>query len=144
MQKRCDPLHEPNLSAPGSHTIYAKIPPNLHEHPCECPRWTMPISRLLTEVIGLDSSEADGLPQKICVVCISYLKHAYTFRRQAIDNVAALLAARYLVTRRAVPFQKNLDKQQLMQTVVADDYGGTYAEDSEPGWRTKRCCFPKD
>ncbi|KAL1394766.1 hypothetical protein pipiens_011714 [Culex pipiens pipiens] len=71
--------HEPNLSAPGSHTIYAKIPPNLHEHPCECPRWTMPISRLLTEVTGLDSSEADGLPQKICVVCISYLKHAYTF-----------------------------------------------------------------
>ncbi|KAL9705300.1 hypothetical protein quinque_008818 [Culex quinquefasciatus] len=64
--------HEPNLSAPGSHTIYAKIPPNLHEHPCECPCWTMPISRLLTEVTGLDSSEADGLPQKICVVCISY------------------------------------------------------------------------
>uniref|UniRef100_A0A8D8A3L9 (northern house mosquito) hypothetical protein n=1 Tax=Culex pipiens TaxID=7175 RepID=A0A8D8A3L9_CULPI len=66
-------------SAPGSHTIYAKIPPYLHEHPRECPRWTMPISRLLTEVTGLDSSEVDGLPQKICVVCISYLKHAYTF-----------------------------------------------------------------
>ncbi|XP_038114408.1 uncharacterized protein LOC119768083 [Culex quinquefasciatus] len=138
MQKRCDPLndgfaegngelffkHEPNLSAPGSHTIYAKIPPNLHEHPCECPRWTMPISRLLTEVTGLDSSEADGLLQKICVVCISYLKHAYTFQRQAIDNVAALLAARYLVTRRAVPFQKNLDKQQLMQTCCLMGMGG--------------------
>uniref|UniRef100_A0A8D8P8R1 (northern house mosquito) hypothetical protein n=1 Tax=Culex pipiens TaxID=7175 RepID=A0A8D8P8R1_CULPI len=154
-------------SAPGSHTIYAKIPPYLHEHPRECPRWTMPISRLLTEVTGLDSSEVDGLPQKICVVCISYLKHAYTFRRQAIDNVAALLAARYLVTRqtndgsakkdlddpiepvvikpavirpemndvcqrmmtagpdgRAVPFQKNLDRQQLMQTCCLMGMGG--------------------
>ncbi|EDS43135.1 conserved hypothetical protein [Culex quinquefasciatus] len=57
----------PTCSAPGSHTIYAKILPYLHEHPRECPRWTMPISRLLTEVTGLDSSEADDLPQKICV-----------------------------------------------------------------------------
>ncbi|KAL9705121.1 hypothetical protein quinque_008639 [Culex quinquefasciatus] len=58
----------PICSAPGSHTFYDKIPPYLHEHPRDCPRWTMTIGRLLTEVTGLDSSEADGLPQKICVV----------------------------------------------------------------------------
>ncbi|EDS26106.1 Tbp-1 [Culex quinquefasciatus] len=58
----------PIYSAPGSHTFYDKIPPYLHEHPRDCPRWTMTIGRLLTEVTGLDSSEADGLPQKICVV----------------------------------------------------------------------------
>ncbi|XP_055595279.1 uncharacterized protein LOC129745915 [Uranotaenia lowii] len=84
-------------SAPGSHSLFAKIPPYLHEHPRECGRWKKPIHKLVTEVTGLDISEDDGLPLKICVLCISYLKHAYTFRRQAIDNAAALLAARYIV-----------------------------------------------
>ncbi|XP_058828765.1 uncharacterized protein LOC131688492 [Topomyia yanbarensis] len=94
-------------SAPGSHSLFAKIPPYLHEHPRECPRWTMPIGKLVTEVAGIDISKDDGLPQKICVLCISYLKHAYTFRRQTIDNVAALLAARYLV---GLQEQRNNDK----------------------------------
>ncbi|XP_053688289.1 uncharacterized protein LOC128737638 [Sabethes cyaneus] len=84
-------------SAPGSHSLFAKIPPYLHEHPRECPRWSMPICKLVTEVAGIEINEDDELPQKICVVCISYLKHAYTFRRQTIDNVAAVLAARYLI-----------------------------------------------
>ncbi|XP_055536127.1 uncharacterized protein LOC129724878 [Wyeomyia smithii] len=84
-------------SAPGSHSLFAKIPPYLHEHPRECPRWTLPICKLLAEVTGIEISEDDGLPQRICVLCISYLKHAYIFRRQTIDNVAAVLAARYLI-----------------------------------------------
>lgn len=81
-------------SSPGSHSILDKIPPYLHEDPCEYPRWTAAIRKLITDVTGLEISKDDGLPQKICVLCISYLKHAHNFRRQAINNVAALLAAK--------------------------------------------------
>lgn len=84
-------------SAPGSHSIFQRIPAYLHEHPRECARWPFQIHRLITEVTGLEITQDDGLPQHICVLCISYLKHAYTFRRQTIDNVAALLAAKYLI-----------------------------------------------
>ncbi|XP_019546550.3 uncharacterized protein LOC109416897 [Aedes albopictus] len=147
-------------SAPGSHSLFLKIPAYLHEHPRECARWSTPIHRLVTEVTGLEITPDDGLPQKICVVCISYLKHAYTFRRQTIDNVAALLAAKYLIgvqerrkdtqkeveeviptmvnpsvvranvneisyeminvggkKRKAIPYQKNLDKEVLQQVL---------------------------
>ncbi|XP_062534833.1 uncharacterized protein LOC134204009 [Armigeres subalbatus] len=108
-------------SAPGSHNIFLKIPAYLHEHPRECVRWSSPIHRLVTEVTGLDITPDDGLPQKICVVCISYLKHAYTFRRQTIDNVAALLAAKYLigVQEQSKDAKKNVDIMELIPTMVS-------------------------
>ncbi|XP_065089417.1 uncharacterized protein LOC135710700 [Ochlerotatus camptorhynchus] len=108
-------------STPGSHSIFVKIPAYLHEHPRECARWTMPIHRLVTEVTGLDITVDDGLPQKICVLCISYLKHAYTFRRQTIDNVAALLAAKYLLgVQEQRKESKNMDDmEEIIPTMVA-------------------------
>lgn len=36
------------------------------------------------------------MPQKICSVCVSYLKHACIFRQQAIDNVKSLKTAKEL------------------------------------------------
>ncbi|XP_055625322.1 uncharacterized protein LOC129768001 isoform X2 [Toxorhynchites rutilus septentrionalis] len=81
-------------SSPGSHSIFDKIAPYLHAHPREIPRWGTPICKLVTDVTGLEISKDDGLPQKICVLCISYLKHAHTFRQQAIDNVGSILAAK--------------------------------------------------
>lgn len=78
----------------------------------------MPIHRLVTEVTGLDMTADDGLPQKICVLCISYLKHAYTFRRQTIDNVAALLAAKYLLGAQEER-KESKNGEEIIPTMVA-------------------------
>ncbi|XP_038103986.1 uncharacterized protein LOC119765023 [Culex quinquefasciatus] len=48
----------PTCSALGSHTIYAKI---------LCPRWTVPISRLLTEMTGLERVPAALLASRYLV-----------------------------------------------------------------------------
>lgn len=42
----------------------------------------------------------DGLPQKICTVCISYLKHAAIFRTQVITNVDNLRVATGLSSKK--------------------------------------------
>lgn len=42
----------------------------------------------------LQISKDDRLPQKICSVCISYLKHATIFRQQALDNIRNLKTAK--------------------------------------------------
>uniref|UniRef100_A0A182NPN6 ZAD domain-containing protein n=1 Tax=Anopheles dirus TaxID=7168 RepID=A0A182NPN6_9DIPT len=87
-------------SSPGSHSIFGRIPAYCHEHYREYARWKQPIFLLIAEVTGVEIKENDGLPKRICVLCISYLKHAYTFRRQAIDNIAGLLTAKYLASQR--------------------------------------------
>lgn len=38
----------------------------------------------------------DELPQRACSICISYLKHAYTFRQQALDTICSLRLAKAL------------------------------------------------
>ncbi|XP_049539321.1 uncharacterized protein LOC125953659 [Anopheles darlingi] len=83
-------------SSPGSHSIFTRIPAFLHDHYREYARWKQPIYLLIVEVTGVEITNNDSLPKKICELCISYLKHAYTFRRQALDNIAGLLAAKYL------------------------------------------------
>ncbi|XP_035793822.1 uncharacterized protein LOC118467434 [Anopheles albimanus] len=83
-------------SSPGSHSIFTRIPAFLHDHYREYARWKQPIYLLIVEVTGVEITNNDALPKKICELCISYLKHAYTFRRQALDNIAGLLAAKYL------------------------------------------------
>uniref|UniRef100_A0AAG5DTI7 ZAD domain-containing protein n=1 Tax=Anopheles atroparvus TaxID=41427 RepID=A0AAG5DTI7_ANOAO len=98
-------------SAPGSHSIFARIPAYCHEHYREYARWKQPIYLLISEVTGIEITDNDGLPKKICVLCISYLKHAYTFRRQTIDNMAGLLAAKYLSGNRPVMKKKLPDEE---------------------------------
>lgn len=39
-------------------------------------------------------SPDDGLPQNICALCISYLKHATTFRKQAVNTCLNFLAVK--------------------------------------------------
>ncbi|XP_058129955.1 uncharacterized protein LOC131286858 [Anopheles ziemanni] len=97
-------------SGPGSHSIFARIPAYCHEHYREFARWKQPIHTLISEVTGIEITETDGLPKKICVLCISYLKHAFTFRRQTIDNMTGLLAAKYLSDNRSMIKKKLLNE----------------------------------
>lgn len=57
-------------------------------------------------------TKGDGFPEKMCALCISYLKHASSFRQQVINNLVDLKTAQ-LIT------QKNLsssDKESLLIT----------------------------
>lgn len=79
-------------SSRGDYDIFTIIPSYLHASPNEFLLWQKPINKLLEETTGLSVSEDDGLPQKMCALCISYLKHAATFRQQAINNAMSLKA----------------------------------------------------
>ncbi|XP_055856335.1 uncharacterized protein LOC129919475 [Episyrphus balteatus] len=79
-------------SSRGDYDIFTIIPSYLHASPNEFLLWQQPINKLLEETTGLSVNEDDGLPQKMCALCISYLKHAATFRHQAINNAISLKA----------------------------------------------------
>lgn len=79
-------------SSRGDYDIFTIIPSYLHASPNEFLLWQKPINKLLEETTGLSVNEDDGLPQKMCALCISYLKHAATFRQQAINNAMSLKA----------------------------------------------------
>lgn len=81
-------------SSPGSHDIHGKIPRYVHEVPTDHEYWTAPISKLIAEATGMKILHDDGLPQRICVVCISYMKHSYTFQRQLVQNTASMIMIR--------------------------------------------------
>uniref|UniRef100_A0A182KDS4 Uncharacterized protein n=1 Tax=Anopheles christyi TaxID=43041 RepID=A0A182KDS4_9DIPT len=106
-------------SSVGSHSIFGRIPAYCHEHYREYARWKQPIFMLIAEVTGVEITENDGLPKRICVLCISYLKHAYTFRRQAIDNIAGLLTAKYLSNLRPESKKSAVDSDS--QLVIGRD-----------------------
>uniref|UniRef100_A0A182Q5A7 ZAD domain-containing protein n=1 Tax=Anopheles farauti TaxID=69004 RepID=A0A182Q5A7_9DIPT len=106
-------------SSPGSHSIFGRIPAYCHEHYREYARWKQPIFVLIAEVTGVEITENDGLPKRICVLCISYLKHAYTFRRQAIDNIAGLLTAKFLAFQR--PEKKKATEEDADAGMIGRD-----------------------
>ncbi|XP_055386800.1 putative histone-lysine N-methyltransferase 1 isoform X2 [Condylostylus longicornis] len=84
-------------SSPGDYDIFAPIPAYLHASPNEFLLWPKDISKMMEETTGLVITIDDKLlPRKICALCISYLKHAATFRQQAIDNILNLKAAQLL------------------------------------------------
>uniref|UniRef100_A0A182T614 ZAD domain-containing protein n=1 Tax=Anopheles maculatus TaxID=74869 RepID=A0A182T614_9DIPT len=115
-------------SCPGSHSIFARIPAYCHEHYREYARWKQPIFQLIAEVTGVEITTNDGLPKRICVLCISYLKHAYTFRRQAIDNIAGLLAAKYLSNLRPETKKPPVDSERLIgrDEIISTEDGTAY------------------
>ncbi|KAH8412186.1 hypothetical protein KR009_000350 [Drosophila setifemur] len=80
-------------SSPAHYEIFAKIPTYLHGSTNEFLNWQKPINMLLEETTGLKNSTDDGLPRYICAPCISYLKHAVTFREQSIQNALSLKLA---------------------------------------------------
>ncbi|XP_017860439.1 PREDICTED: uncharacterized protein LOC108612060 isoform X1 [Drosophila arizonae] len=77
-------------SSPADYNIFAKIPTYLHGSTNEFLNFQKPINVLLEETSGLKISPDDGLPSVICALCISYLKHAVTFREQCIKNALSL------------------------------------------------------
>ncbi|XP_030561405.1 uncharacterized protein LOC115763105 [Drosophila novamexicana] len=77
-------------SSPADYNIFAKIPTYLHGSTNEFLNYQKPINVLLEETSGLKNSPDDGLPSFICALCISYLKHAVTFREQCIKNALSL------------------------------------------------------
>ncbi|XP_032595040.2 uncharacterized protein LOC6566847 [Drosophila grimshawi] len=77
-------------SSPADYNIFAKIPTYLHGSTNEFLNYQKPINVLLEETSGLKNSTDDGLPSYICALCISYLKHAVTFREQCIKNALSL------------------------------------------------------
>ncbi|XP_049291464.1 uncharacterized protein LOC125768177 [Anopheles funestus] len=115
-------------SSPGSHSIFGRIPAYCHAHYREYARWKQPIFMLIAEVTGVEITQDDGLPKRICVVCISYLKHAYTFRRQAIDNIAGLLTAKYLSNLRPESKKSAADSEHMIERneIISTEDGTGY------------------
>ncbi|XP_059622618.1 uncharacterized protein LOC132265851 [Phlebotomus argentipes] len=81
-------------SGPGDYDICAPIPFYLHEMGLrEAVSWPHPIRVLLQDVLNIPVLPNDGLPQKMCSVCISYMKHAVIFRNQALTCRLGIIRA---------------------------------------------------
>uniref|UniRef100_A0A1I8PM00 ZAD domain-containing protein n=1 Tax=Stomoxys calcitrans TaxID=35570 RepID=A0A1I8PM00_STOCA len=80
--------------SPAEYDIFDKIPVYLHASSKDYMHWQSPIYELMQDTIGLRISKDDGLPQHICALCISYLKHAFTFREKAIEICLNFLAVK--------------------------------------------------
>ncbi|XP_017061076.1 uncharacterized protein LOC108101287 [Drosophila ficusphila] len=105
-------------SSPANYEIFAKIPTYLHGSTNEFLNWQKPINILLEETTGLKNSTDDGLPRNICAPCISYLKHAVTFREQCIKNALSLkLAELYQEKRVNISDANKIDKESALFTV---------------------------
>ncbi|KAH8249324.1 hypothetical protein KR032_008542 [Drosophila birchii] len=104
-------------SSPADYEIFAKIPTYLHGSTNEFLNWQKPINVLLEETTGLKNSTDDGLPRNICAPCISYLKHAVTFREQCIKNALSLKVAE-LYQQKAVNISdaNKVDKENALFT----------------------------
>ncbi|XP_004521879.1 uncharacterized protein LOC101457480 [Ceratitis capitata] len=102
-------------SSPAEYEIFEKIPAYLHASLNDFLHWQKPINVLVEETTGLKCSEDDGLPKKICALCISYLKHAVFFREQCINNSMSLKAA-YLLHQKSQERKKNVDKDSVLIT----------------------------
>ncbi|BFF95467.1 uncharacterized protein DMAD_12867 [Drosophila madeirensis] len=104
-------------SSPADYEIFAKIPTYLHGTTNEFLNWQKPINVLLEETTGLKNSTDDGLPRNICAPCISYLKHAVTFREQCIKNALSLkLAALYQQKSVNITEKSKKDKESALFT----------------------------
>ncbi|XP_053959537.1 uncharacterized protein LOC128864073 [Anastrepha ludens] len=105
-------------SSPAEYEIFEKIPAYLHASSNEFLNWQKTINVLLEETTGLKCSENDGLPNKICALCISYLKHAVSFREQCVNNSLTLKAV-YLLqqpNQKNSASKRNIDKDSLLIT----------------------------
>ncbi|KAH8262610.1 hypothetical protein KR026_002510 [Drosophila bipectinata] len=104
-------------SSPADYEIFAKIPTYLHGSTNEFLNWQKPINILIEETTGLKNSTDDGFPRYICAPCISYLKHAVTFREQCIRNALSLkLAQLHLEKTANISDAKKADKENALFT----------------------------
>lgn len=70
----------------ASYDLFQIIPAYLHETEDEYKKWKCPISYYVEVVLEKPVKRNDGLPQRMCVLCISYMKHAFNFKMQALRN----------------------------------------------------------
>ncbi|KAL5284583.1 hypothetical protein ACFFRR_006715 [Megaselia abdita] len=94
-------------SSTGEYDIFSKIPIYLFASQNEFLQWNQTIAEYLEETTGLAVTKGDGFPEKMCALCISYLKHATSFRQQVISNMVDLKAAQ-LLTRKCPDNEKLL------------------------------------
>ncbi|XP_023298269.2 uncharacterized protein LOC111680795 [Lucilia cuprina] len=108
-------------ASPADYEIFANIPIYLHANCKDYLDWQKPINEMLEETTGLKVSPDDGLPKNICALCISYLKHAKTFREQAINTCLNFLA---------VKEYKNImnDKKVWNYDEIIDDVASTMTQ----------------
>ncbi|XP_073825529.1 uncharacterized protein [Musca autumnalis] len=81
-------------ASPADYDIFDKIPVYLHANSKDFLHWQTPIYELMQDTTGLRITREDGLPQHICALCISYLKHAFTFREKAIEICLNFIAVK--------------------------------------------------
>ncbi|GAB0087028.1 hypothetical protein DMENIID0001_012830 [Sergentomyia squamirostris] len=94
---------------PGEHDISKPIPFYLQEtNRNDAEKWREPLCGLLQEILHIPVTRDDGFPQKICTVCVSYLMHAITFRKQAISTRVGLIQATLLYKK------QNEAKEELL------------------------------
>ncbi|XP_031616714.1 uncharacterized protein LOC116336746 [Contarinia nasturtii] len=71
----------------GEHDVFGRIPVNVHANPNEFRFWRETIAEMIADISGIYiTRDEKNYPQKICTICLSYLKHAVVFRRQVISN----------------------------------------------------------
>ncbi|XP_055307828.1 uncharacterized protein LOC129571962 [Sitodiplosis mosellana] len=74
-------------SGSGEHDAFGRIPVNVHANPNEFRFWRETIAEYIADISGIYlTKDEKNYPQKICTICITYLKHAVTFRKQVINN----------------------------------------------------------
>ncbi|XP_036328871.1 uncharacterized protein LOC118741129 [Rhagoletis pomonella] len=113
-------------TSPAEYEIFEKIPAYLHASSNEFLNWQKNVNVLLEETTGLKCSENDGLPNKICALCISYLKHAVFFREQCINNALTLKAIAQMrqQSQKNNSNKRNLDKENVL--ITEQDLNFTY------------------
>lgn len=107
--------------SPGSYDIFGKIPRFLNTDRRDL--WQQPLCKMVSDVTGIpvsspfvrvykkditsltyqllttQISKNDGLPERICSLCISYLKHAVLFRNRAVETRLSLLSAAFVTMK---------------------------------------------
>ncbi|XP_039951576.1 uncharacterized protein LOC120768890 [Bactrocera tryoni] len=116
-------------TSPAEYEFFGKIPAYLHASSNDFLHWQKPINVLLEETTGLKCAENDGLPNKICALCISYLKHAVFFREQCITNSLSLKAIDLLRQKRQ-KCKQNVDKDNLLITAQELNYTNEHQIDT--------------
>lgn len=100
----------------GNYDIFGKIPRFLNTDRRDV--WKNPVYKMVSDVTGIPVSTSccafsvmtgsisnrpsfqisknDGLPERICGLCISYLKHAVSFRNRAVQTRLSLVSAAFV------------------------------------------------
>lgn len=110
-------------SGRGDFDIFAPIPIYVHENVFEHKQWKQNISKMIFDISGLSIKKNDCLPQKICEICISYLKHAVVFRQQYLNNTVSILKAIELLSSESKDKDPERPKDQPTKNGIVRENG---------------------